>query len=168
MRNSTPRSGREAPNCGVRASGSEASEISRVRSRRLSRPSHLHPGIHRKRRRRRSLRRQVARQMPCVGGAANDDRSSSPGIAALTRHDRACPGHPRRSEIGSREIRRVGSAPPFRPHIGSGLCTTTWMTGTSPVMTIRRRLRCVEPHRSGRLRLFRASTPPRKSPIIAA
>ena len=45
MRNSTPRSGREAPNCGVRASAREASEVSRVRSRRLSRHSHLCRGI---------------------------------------------------------------------------------------------------------------------------
>ena len=86
--------------------------------------------------------------MQAIIGRPRPELRPSPVMTGLVQ---ACPGHPRRSEIGSREIGRVGSAPPFRPHIGSGLYTTTWMTGTSPVMTIRRRLRCVAPHRSGRL-----------------
>ena len=148
IRNWTPRSGREAPNCGARALASENPRVASP-SVKPSWPS-CAPNAMRWQR----LQATIGR--------------SRPELRADIRHNRACPGHPRRSEIGSREIGRVGSALPFRPHIGSGLYTTTWMTGTSPVMTIRRRHRCVEPHRNGRLRLFCASTPPRKSPIIAA
>ena len=43
---------------------------------------------------------------------------AAPAVAVSSprrhRHDRACPGHPRRSEIGWREVLPGGSAPPFQ------------------------------------------------------
>ena len=54
---------------------------------------------------------------------------------SLIRHDRACPGHPRRAVIDPREVCRGRPTPPSGLHPGTVAYTTTWMTGTSPVMT---------------------------------
>jgi hypothetical protein len=57
------------------------------------------------------------------------------GANSLIRNDRACPGHPRRPVIDPREVRRGRPAPLSGLHPGTVAYTTTWMTGTSPVMT---------------------------------